>query len=164
MLQKTAAGKSHQRLSILDHLSAGFPQKRELEKDLDYLKSDYSALLETAANLSSHSRWIPYHFLIDRLKKIADEVRSQAELVRMKIVELGGNVPQVNIDTREEVEFRQNVRRLVGDMEEHAAVSEALVHQKNNINDPGILQLVVVIASRMQGQRDELMDTVMRLS
>ncbi len=164
MLQQTATEKPHHSPSILDAFSAGYSDKREHEKDLKYLKDDYSAALQLAADLSSHAKWIPYPFLINRLKKIADEVRTKAELLRIKIVELGGAVPQSAVENREDVEFRVNVRRLAKDMEAHAAFSELLVHQKNNIRDAGVLKIIEMIASEMQNQKDELMDIVMRLS
>ena len=164
MAQQTVTDRPHGRLSFLDSFTAGYSGRREQEKDVKYLEEDYSAALRLAANLSSHAKWIPYPFLVNRLRKVADDVRAQGELMRARIVELGGIVPQVNIDSREDVEFRENVRRLVQDMEEHAARSEALVHQRNNIRDAGVLKLIGTIASEMQKQRDELMDIVMRLS
>ncbi len=164
MLQQTATEKSHRKFSFLDGISAGYAGRREHEKDVKYLEDDYSAALRLAANLSSHAKWIPYPFLVNRLRKVADEVRAQAEVMRTKIVELGGSVPQVNIDSREDVEFKDNVKRLVKDMEQHATMSETLVHQRNNIRDAGVLKLIGTIASEMQSQRDELMDIVMRLS
>jgi predicted translin family RNA/ssDNA-binding protein len=164
MPQQTATVKSHRKFSFLDSFSVGHAGRIEQEKDVKYLEEDYSAALKLAANLSSHVKWIPYPFLVNRLRKVADDVRSQAEVMRTKIVELGGTVPQVNIESREDVEFRENVKRLVRDMEEYSSRSEALVHQRNNIRDAGVLKLVETIASEMQSQKDELMDIVMRLS
>ena len=164
MLQQTAVERKHDRLAFFDGLSAGQIDKKEQQKVLNYLSEDYTTFLKIAANLSSHSRWIPYPFLANRLKKIADEMRSQAEAFRTKLVHLGGVVPQLSTDAREEVEFRQNVRRLVGDMEEHAARSEALVHQKNNIRDNDVSKLMEAVLFEMQKQKNELLDIVMRLS
>jgi hypothetical protein len=164
MLQQTATDRTHSKLSFLDRFSVGYAGRREQEKDVKYLEEDYAAALRLAANLSSHAKWIPYPFLVNRLRKIADDVRAQAEAMRTKIVELGGTVPQVNIDSREDAEFRENVKRLVKDMEEHASMGEALVHQRNNIRDAGVLNLVGTIASEMRIQKDELMDIVMRVS
>lgn len=164
MLQQTAAEKSHSKLAFLDGLTAGHIDKKEREKILDYLSDDYTSFLRIAANLSSHSRWIPYPFLANRLKQIADDMRSQAEALRAKLVHLGGTVPQLSTDSREEVEFRQNVKRLVGDMEDHAARSEMIVHQKNNIRDNDVAALIEAIAANMQKQKNELLDIVMRLS
>jgi hypothetical protein len=161
MLQQTAAEKHHSRLSFLDGFSAG---RKEHEANINYLKEDYSAAIRLAANLHSHAKWIPYPFLVNRLKNVAEEVRAQAEVIRQKIVELGGNLPQVAIHDLEDAEFRQNVKRLVKDMEEYAALTEVLVHQKNNVHDEAVLKILGTVAANMQRQKDELMDIVMRLS
>lgn len=164
MLQQTTAERSHHMFTFLDSLSAGASDKKEHQRILSYLSVDYAAAVRIAANLSSHARWIPYPFLVNRLKEIADEMRAQAEVIRAKVVELGGNAPLVNVDSREAVEFRQNVKRLVKDMEEHATMSETFVHQKNNIRDEGIIKLMNAITFEMQKQKEELLDIVMRLS
>lgn len=164
MLQQRAAEKSHDKLAFLSGLSAGHVDRKEKQKMIKYLGDDYLAFLRIAANLSSHSKWIPYPFLTNRLKKIADEMRAQAETIRAKLVQLGGAVPQATTNTREEVEFRQNVNRLVKDMEEHATRSEVLIHQKNNIRDSEVIKMMEAVAVQMQKQKDELMDIVMRLS
>ncbi len=158
------AEKSHHRLAFLESLSVSHSDKREHEKILNILSDDYSAFMRLAANLSSHSKWIPYPFLLNRLKNIADEVRGQAELIRGAIVRLGGPIPQVTSETRDDVDFRQNIKRLVGDMEAHASRSELLVHQKNSIRDAAVAALLGSVASDMQNQREELLDIVMRLS
>jgi hypothetical protein len=164
MLQQMTAERRHHNLSFLDSLSAGVSDKKEGRKILNYLSEDYAAAIRIAGNLSSHAKWIPYPFLVNRLKKIADEMRAQAEIIRVKVAELGGAVPQANVDIREDVEFRQNVRRLVKDMEEHAAMSEAFIHQRNNIRDEGVIKLIDSISLEMQKQKEELLDIVMRLS
>lgn len=164
MLQQNVAEKSHHRLAFLESLSASQTDKREHEKILSLLSDDYSAAVRLAANLSSHSKWIPYPFLLNRLKDIADGVRGQAELIRGAIVRLGGTIPQVASETRDDVDFRQNIKRLVGDMEAHASRSELLVHQKNSIRDATVAALLGSVASDMQNQRQELLDIVMRLS
>ncbi len=164
MLQQIAVDRRNSRLAFLDRLSVGAMQRREHEKIVEYLSDDYSASLRIAANLSSHAKWIPYPFLSNRLKGIADEMRTQAEMIRAKLVELGGHVPQLDIEGREDVDFRQNVRRLVKDMEEYMSRSEILVHQKNSITDAGVLILLDAIAAGMQKEKEEMLNIVMRLS
>ena len=121
MLQQTTVEKAEKRFGFLDNLFEDSNGKGELKKDTDFLSDDYAAAIRIAANLSSNAKWIPYPFLQNRIRKIADEMRTQSELFRSKISELGGQLPQVAVDNRDLLEFRQNVKRLVKDMEEHAA-------------------------------------------
>ncbi len=164
MLQQSAIENRRHRIAFIEALSSDSGPRRELKKDLQYLGEDYASLISIAANMASHYKWIPYPFITNRLRKIADDLRSNAELVRVKIVELGGVPPQVSLQTREDVDFRGNVRRLVSDMEEHASRSEAFVHQKNNMTDRDVIRLVDFLASEMQRRNEELLDIVMRLS
>ncbi len=136
----------------------------ELNKDIEFLTEDYVSMSRIAANLSSHTKWIPYSFLQNRIRKLADEVRTQSEALRSKISELGGRVPQVPVENREILEFKQNIKRLVRDMEDHANQSEVFVHHKNKIRDESIVKLIDMIIKQMQLQKNELMDIVMRLS
>ncbi|MCL4512034.1 MAG: hypothetical protein M1470_13330 [Bacteroidetes bacterium] len=164
MLQQTTVEKAEKRFGFLDNLFEDSNGKGELKKDTDFLSDDYAAAIRIAANLSSNAKWIPYPFLQNRIRKIADEMRTQSELFRSKISELGGQLPQVAVDNRDLLEFRQNVKRLVKDMEEHAAQSEALTHQKNKITDESVKELISAVIVDMQRQKDELIDIVMRLS
>lgn len=164
MLQQSAAEKKHNRSAFFHDLSAVRVDRREHQKILEYLGQDYTAAFSIAANLSWHSKWIPYAFLTNRLKKIADEMRAQGEMLRAKLTEVGGTVPQISSQSREDAGFRQNVRRLVKDMENHATRSEILIHQRNDIHDESIIRLLDAVVSEMQKQKDELLDIVMRLS
>lgn len=164
MLQQTAAENKTRKSGLLSSLSTGHVETKEKKKIIGYLTEDYIAAFNIAANLSSHGKWIPYPFLADRLKKISDELRVQGELFRAKLTLLGGTVPQLATENREDGDFRQNVRRLVKDMEDHASRSETLIHQRNNIRDESVVALIDTIVSEMQKQKDELLDIVMRLS
>ncbi len=164
MSQQTAVEHRRNRSTFLKRLSAGQTEKKDLSEITRHLGEDYAAFYRIAADLSWHSKWIPYPFLTERLKKIADEMRAQGELFRAKLTEIGGIVPQITSQSHEDAGFRQNVRQLVKDMEEHAAQSEMLVHQRNTINDAGVVRLLDTVASEMQKQKDELLDIVMRLS
>ena len=164
MLQQNVAEKSHHRLAFLDSLSASHADRKEHERILSFLSEDYSATMKIAANLSSHSKWIPYPFLLNRLKNVADGVRAEAELIRGAIARLGGTVPQATAENREDVGFRQSIKRLVGDMEAHSSRSEIILHQKNSIRDASVAMLLGSVASEMLKQREELLEIVMRLS
>ncbi len=164
MLQQTTVHKNLRRFGLLNTFFQDSTEKRELNKDIKFLSDDYTALVKIAANLSSHVKWIPYPFLLNRIKKIAEEIRALGEILRAKISELGGQVPQVTTENRDVREFRQNVKRLVEDMEEHAALCETLTHQKNLIRDAGVIRVIDSVTLDMQRQKDELLDIVMRLS
>ena len=164
MLQQTTSEKKEKRSGILGRLMMGQSENRETTRDLEYLSEDYEAMSRIAANLSSHSRRIPYPFLQNRIKTLAEEVRALSEMIRSKIMSLGGKLPQVAVENRDVLEFRQNIKRLVRDMEEHSSQSETFVHQKNKIENQDVIKMISEIVLRMQVQKDELMDIVMRLS
>lgn len=164
MLQQTTVEKTGRRVNFFNSLFQDSTEKRELNRDIKFLSGDYAALVKIAANLSSHVKWIPYPFLLNRIKKIAEEIRALGEVLRAKINELGGQVPQVASENHEVQESRQNVKRLVKDMEEHSARCEILVHQKNSVRDANVMKVIDAIVLDMQRQKDELLDIVMRLS
>ncbi len=178
MVQQTSIQKT--RLKFIDDLFGDQTDRREIKKDIDFLIKDYTGFIGLAASLSSHSKWIPYPFLIDRIKKVADELRSFADLLRGKILDLGGQIPPGAMRSaggRDEVVnpqelqsrtdnylSRENVGHLVKDMEEHSSRWEILQHQKNLIKDKSVAKLINVIIIDMQRQKGDLIDIVMRLS
>ncbi|MCL5266804.1 MAG: hypothetical protein M1469_01725 [Bacteroidetes bacterium] len=164
MLQHTTVSKADKRFGWFDGLFGDTSEKKEIARDIDLLCNDYAAAVRIAANLSSHSKWIPYPFLSNRLKGIAEEIRSQAEALRAKIAELNGQLPPVSVENRDVLGFRQNVKRLVHDMEEHASRTEILMHQRNRMENPDIIRLIDALILDMQRQKEELLNIVMRLS
>jgi len=164
MIQQTVVPEVESGLDFLGEFFKGSDEKAGRKKIIEFLSDDYSAAVRIAANLSSHSKWIPYQFLLNRLKRIADEVRTQADIFRAELAELGGQIPQVSMENRDLLEFRQNVKRLVTDVEEHSSRCETLMHQKNVVRDEGVLRLIDAVIVDMQRQKDELIDIVMRLS
>ncbi len=164
MLQQTTPSKTEKRFGLLNSLFGDTSEKKELARGIELLSDDYAAAVRIAANLSSHSRWIPYPFLLNRLRKIAEEMRGHAEALRTKIAQLGGQTPQVPVENRDVLEFRQNIKRLVSDMEDHASRSEILLHQRNQISDPDVIKLIDALILDMQRQKEELLEIVMRLS
>ena len=101
VVQQAMTEKSTKRFGFIGALVSGGADNRERAKTAEFLGEDYAAAIKVATNLSWHSRWIPYAFLANRIKKLADEIRSQTELLRVRIVELGGQVPRVSVDARE---------------------------------------------------------------
>jgi hypothetical protein len=188
MVQQTAVRKAGRRLKFLDTLLVNQGDGGDLKRDIDFLIKDHTMFTELAADLSSHSKWIPYPFLIERLKKIADELRGFAEILRGKIIESGGQISQESsrlVDGHGESAghgsserysshklefssghelFRQNVGLLVRDMEDHSSSCDVLQHQRNQIKDSAIAKLINLIIVDMQRQRNELIDIVMRIS
>jgi hypothetical protein len=171
MVQQTSIQKNDNRVRFFKRIFKDSTINGELKRNTEFLVEDYTAANKIAANLSSSSKWIPYPFLVDHIKKIADEMRVQGEIFREKIIELGGQVPQVNLESREASErnhsgeeVRQNIRRLIMDMEEHSTRCDTLMHQKNMIADAGVVNLLNAVIVDMQRQKDELIDIVMRIS
>ncbi len=181
MVHQTTIQKAGKRLKFLDDLLGDGGKGTELRKDTRFLVDDYVGFTNLAASLSSHSKWIPYPFLIDRMKKIADEIRGFADLLRGKIVELGGQIPSDALRSPAtqnrsgngsgELQHRtsydmlkQDIKRLLSDVEDHTNRCELLQHQRNLIGDAGVSRLLGLIIVDMQRQKDELIDIVMRVS
>ncbi len=164
MLQQTTVSKTGKRFSWFDGLFEDTSDTKELMLALGFLGDDHAAAVRLAANLSSHSRWIPYPFLSNRLKAVAEELRGQAEAFRAKIAELNGQPPQVSVENRDLQGFRQNVKRMVGDMEEHTSRLEIMMHQRNRLRNHDLLVFFDAIILDMHRQKEELLDIVMRLS
>ncbi len=149
---------------IADHFGNRNLPDKDLKAAIGYLCDDYAAAIRIASNLGSHSRWIPYPFLSNRLKKIAEEVRNQVELFRAEIVSLGAQPPQVEVREREILAFRENIKRLVHDVDDHETLAEQLVHQRNKTTLQEVVDLLAAVVLDMERQKDELTDIVMRLS
>jgi len=181
MVQATTTRKIGRRFKFLDGLFGSQEDGTELRKDIAFLVQNYIAFNNLAASLSSHSKSIPYQFLIERTKKVADELRNFAEILRTKIIELGGQISQDTLKSSATQGgtgnnasglrnqngndlSKQNIKRLVNDMEEHSSRCDALQHQRNLINDDGIAKLIGLIIIDMQRQKAELLDIVMRIS
>jgi hypothetical protein len=181
MVQSTTIQKTARRFKFLDSLSGSRGDRSELRKDVDFLEQDYVAFMNLAGSLSSHSKWIPYTFMIERAKKIAEELRDFAYIFRMKIIELDGQIPldaSMSSMTHDDSDnlvsgsrspkgydlLKQNIKRLVKDMEEHSSCCEVLHHQRNLIADASLAKLIDLIIVEMQRQKDELLDIVMKIS
>ncbi len=171
MVQQTSIQKNDNQVGFFRRIFKDSTVNGELRRSIEFLLEDYTAANKIAANLSSRSKWIPYPFLVDHTKKIADEMRVQGEIFREKIIELGGQVPQVNLENREfsernnsGEEVRQNIRRLIMDMEEHSTRCDTLIHQKNMITESSVAKLLNAVIVDMQRQKDELIDIIMRIS
>jgi hypothetical protein len=179
MVQATTIQKTGRRFGFLNGIFGSQRDGAELRKDIEFLVQDYTAFTNLAANLVSHSRWIPYPFIIEHTRKIADELRNLADILRMKINELGGEIPsdasksstthndsdgRGSQNQKGHDSLRQNIKRLVADMEEHSSRYEALHHQRNLITDVGVSKLIKQMIVEMQRQKDELIDIVMRIS
>ncbi|HUI29941.1 MAG TPA: hypothetical protein VLX91_06970 [Candidatus Acidoferrales bacterium] len=175
MVQESSVRKAGRGFGFLESLFED-ANRSESKKDLEFLRKDYVDLIALSASLSSHSKWIPYLFLIERIKKTADELRGISELLRGKILELGGQVPtdasgmlsphdnSLNDGSAANYLSRQNVKRLVKDMEVHSSCCEALQRQRNLIRDGGVARLLTVVIADMQRQKAELLDVVMKIS
>ncbi len=171
MVQQTSVQKDNNRAGFFKRIFTDSAAKGEEKREIVFLLEDYMTANKIASNLSSHSKWIPYPFLVDHVKKISDEMRGQAEIFRQKIIELGGQVSQINLESREVSRrdnsgegLRQNIKSLVMDMEEHSTACDALMRQRNMLADSGVVNLLSAVILDMQRQKDELTDIVMRIS
>jgi len=180
MVQQTRTQRTGNRFTRLAELFGSEPIRARVNRENDFLMQDFLEFSSLATNLTSHSRWIPYPFLVERVKKLSDEIRTLAEVVRVKVVELGGQISSDALrvpiahdpenDTRELQDsgsygyLKQNVGRLVRDMQTHSNLCDTLQHQKNIIGETDAANLISLMIADMQRQGKELLDIVMRIS
>jgi bacterioferritin len=136
------------------------------EEILSMLIGDYSKEIAIAKQMDEHSQIIPYDFLRERLKRIASEERRHAEMLKKKIVELGGQVQVYAYDYRfksETIHSSRGFRRLISDLEFDREIYEDYIAQLNRVEDEDIRALLERIVIDEIRHKDELTDLVMRL-
>jgi len=140
-----------------------FSEKEELVK---ILNENYSKEIAIAKMLEEHSEMIPFDFLRERLKKVAEEERKHAERLRQKIIELGGSVnpsPKIFDVKTETIHNQKGFRKLVADLEFDKEIYENYIAQINKVENEEIKKLLREIVEDEEKHKDILMDIVMRL-
>jgi hypothetical protein len=194
VVQSTTTQKRESRFKFLDGLFGNRGEERQSEDEFEILMRDSSVVAALANQLTSHSKWIPYPFLVDRLKKIADELRSFADLLRRRISELmksehiitgqtslkelkpsESKVDEISGQTDKRPGMggahlersglpRRNVDLLVNDLEELSNFYQDLQGQNYRKTDPETAELIRHIIFDIDEQYEELTDIIMRLA
>lgn len=142
------------------------PYLSEKEELLKILNDNYSKELAIAKMMDEHAEMIPFDFLKERLKKLAEEERTHAEKLKQKIIELGGTVnpsPKIYDIKTSSIHSEKGFRKLVADLEFDKEIYEDYIAQINRIENEDIRKLLREIAEDEARHKDVLMDIVMRL-
>ncbi len=142
------------------------PYLSEKEELIKILSDDYSKEIAIAKMMDEHAEMIPFDFLKERLKKIAQEEKAHAEKLKHKIIELGGSVnPTLKIYDVKSVSIHseKGFRKLIADLEFDKEIYEDYIAQINKIGDDDIKKLLREIAEDESRHKDVLTDIVMRL-
>lgn len=142
------------------------PYFSEREELLKILSENYSKEITIAKMMDEHAEIIPFDFLKDKLKKIAEEERKHAEKFKQKIAELGGSVnPSAKIyDVKTgSIHNEKGFRKLVADLEFDKEIYEDYISQINRIENEDVKKLLREIVEDEVRHKDVLMDIVMRL-
>ncbi len=142
------------------------PYLSEKEELLKILNDDYSKELTIAKMMDEHAEMIPFDFLKEKLKKLAEEERTHAEKLKQKIIEIGGTVnpsPKIYDIRASSIHNERGFRKLVADLELDKEIYEDYIAQINRIENEDIKKLLREIVEDEVRHKDVLMDIVMRL-
>ncbi len=142
------------------------PYLSEKEELLKILNESYSKELAIAKMMDEHAEMIPFDFLRERLKKLAEEEKTHAEKLKQKIIELGGTIspsPKIYDIKTSSIHSEKGFRKLVADLEFDKEIYEDYIAQINRIENEDIKKLLREIAEDEVRHKDVLMDIVMRL-
>lgn len=142
------------------------PYLSEKEELLRILNENYSKEIAIAKMMEEHAEMIPFDFLREKLKKIAEDERKHAEKLKQKISELGGTVnpsPKIYNVKMASIHTEKGFRKLVADLEFDKEIYEDYISQINRIENEDIKKLLREIADEEAKHKDVLMDIVMRL-
>ncbi len=142
------------------------PYLSEKEELLKILNDDYSKEITIAKMMDEHAEMIPFDFLKEKLKKLAEEERAHAEKLKQKIIELGGTVnpsPKIYDIRASSIHNERGFRKLVADLELDKEIYEDYIAQINRIENEDIKKLLREIVEDEVRHKDVLMDIVMRL-
>ncbi len=142
------------------------PYLSETDELIKILNEDYSKEIALAHMIDEHAEIIPFDFLREKLKKIAEEERKHAEKLRQKIAELGGTVnpsPKIFEIKTSSIHNEKGFRKLVADLEFDKEIYEDYIAQINRIENEDVKKLLREIVEDEMRHKDVLMDVVMRL-
>jgi HSP20 family protein len=163
-IMETWAQNQEKKMSFLDFLSDSAFKRREIQKTIKLLQMDYLTTLRISSNLSVHAKWIPYPFLQERVRKISESLRKQSELLREQIIKLGGELPPLSSEQISLSDHRQNVKKLVQELENTSKLYETYAHQRNIVEQNESSHLLSILLDNTKKIKEELTDIVMRLS
>lgn len=142
------------------------PYFAEKEEIMKILNEDYSKEIALAKMMEEHSEMIPFDFLREKLRKVAEEERLHAEKLKQKIIELGGSVnplPRILDVKMETIHDQKGFRKLVADLEFDKEIYESYISQINKVEDDEVKNLLREIVEDEERHKDILMDIVMKL-
>lgn len=153
--------------SIAEILKSLFmPYLSEADELIKILNEDYSKEMALAHMIDEHAEIIPFDFLREKLKKVAEEERKHAEKLKQKITELGGTVnpsPKAYAIKTSSIHNEKGFRKLVADLEFDKEIYEDYIAQMNRIGNEDVKKLLREIVEDEMKHKDILMDVVMRL-
>ncbi len=162
-----AIQSQEKRKGLIERLKNLFlPYISEKEELIKLLNEDYSKEIAISKMMDEHSEIIPFDFLKEKLKRMAEEERKHAEMLRQKIVELGGSVnpmPKFFEIKTDSIHSERGFRKLIADLEFDKEIYEDYISQINKIENDDVKNLLKRIIDDEIKHKDILMDLVMRL-
>lgn len=125
------------------------------------LKAGFQALRSLAEQIDSHAERAPYPHMAQRLRQMAAEKRLTANLLRDKILDLGGKLEELPL----EVKSRKNHwERMVQDLNDQKALENSLLEQAAILAEeaPEICDLLREVAAAQLPHREALLDLIAR--
>jgi hypothetical protein len=125
------------------------------------LKASFQDLRTLAEQINGHAERAPYPHIGQRLRQIAVEKRLTANLLRDKILHLGGRLEELPLDLKS---GKNHWERMVQDLRDQKALENSLLEQTTLLAEaaPEICDLLREIAAAQLPHREALLDLIAR--
>ena len=128
---------------------------------IEIVKASFQDLRALAEQLNGHAAVAPYPHIAQRLRQIAAEKRSTANLLRDKILPLGGRLEELPLEIKS---GKNHWERMVQDLKDQKELETSLLEQAALLVEkaPQICALLREVATAQLPHREALLDLIAR--
>jgi len=128
---------------------------------VEILKVDYHDQLRLAGQIQAHAEKAPYPHVAQRLRQIAREKRQHADLLKEKILSLGGRLDEPSLELRP---GKNHWQRMTRDLEDQRELETRFREQATRWLEaaPEISELLEGIAAAEALHKETLLDLIAR--
>lgn len=128
---------------------------------LDILKESYSDLSLLAAQVSNHAARAPYPGVAERLRRIAEEKQSSADLIRSRLLAAHQTLDEVSLDIKS---AGNHWERMAQDLSDHSALETRFLERAARLDekDPDSADLLRQIVQSHGNHLKAFMDLIAR--
>jgi hypothetical protein len=135
--------------------------KSKSTEPADILMESYRDLCSLAEQISRHADRAPYPHVARLLRRIAQEKRSSADLLRDKLLGAGTTLEDIALEIRS---GKNHWERITQDLNDHRALEARLLERAALINEraPETAELLGQIAASQRPHTEVLLDLIAR--